>query len=907
MPKQFIRIVSFCLISFSFLQAGTTGKIVGRILDKKNQGPLAGVNIEIPEKQIGAASDREGYFIITNIPPGKYTLHVSYIGYATTEIQNVSVTVDQTTTLTIEMEEQTLEFSETITIIAERPLIQRDITSKRSVVEGNMITDVLPVTSLTDVLSLQAGVVSDENGNVHIRGGRTGEIAYLVDGTYVRNPFDNSLGGRVDLESIQEMEVISGTFNAEYGNALSGVINVVTKEGSNDYHLKFQYESPMLNESPYHQPDWLLNQPEYQNLSAAEKERYRDAVIKEDGTTAYEHISVLDGKFSSKTDIKMLGRLNAALSGPLPLINDVHFFISATFQNEDSYLPYGFTLDRILSSKFTYHISPALKVQLNADWSLRFYQDYNHQYKYWQYFDSEGTGSYPLSRDDKYRLSLKSTYTMNSQTFFTFNISKIFNYDERKISERSVITDSKTGEIKYSEYITRGYYSGIEGNFQTGDDRYWYETESTTWDLDFDFVSQLDRFNQIKLGVEYRLHEMFRHRVGMLPRPVTEYFTREPFEFALYIQDKIELDFLILNLGLRFDYFNAQDTYFKDPGNILQIVTNSEGQTSISTVPREEVPTNYKLSPRIGIAYPITEKTVFHFAYGHFFQIPRLYDLYRNDGLNEILANDALVGNPGLKPEETVAFEAGIKQQLGDDYSLDITAYNKDISNLISSFYYFSGRDYTIFINADYGRVQGIDVTLNKRYNNFFSGALNYTYMVALGNESDPLEGYSQFREESAHLKPNRNFYLDFDRRHTLSLNVNIMFPKNFGPMLLGFYPFEYFSGNFIFTAASGLPYTPSSRDPDATIEPEKNSARKPWVNQLNLRLGRDFYWGQTMIRPYLLVENLFDNINVLRVWTATGMAWDQGPTSNYPKDRQANPESVDIRRTIRAGIIIRF
>ena len=868
---------------------------------------MAGVNIEIIDKQIGAASDREGYFIITNLPPGKYALSVNYIGYAATEVQNVSVTVDQTTTLDIKMEEQTLEFSETITIIAERPLIQRDITSKRSVVEGNMITDVLPVTSLTDVLSLQAGVVSDENGNVHIRGGRTGEVAYLVDGTYVRNPFDNSLGGRVDLESIQEMEVISGTFNAEYGNALSGVINVVTKEGSNDYHLKFQYESPMLNESPYHQSDWLLNQPEYQNLSAAEKELYRDAVIKEDGTTGYEHISVLDGKFSSKTDIKMLGRLNAALSGPLPYLNDIHFFISATFQNEDSYLPYGFTLDRILSSKFTYQISPALKVQLNADWSLRFYQDYNHQYKYWQYFDSEGTGSYPLSRDDKYRLSLKSTYTMNSQTFFTFNISKIFNYDERKISERSVITDSKTGEIKYSEYITRGYYSGIEGNFQTGDDRYWYETESTTWDLDFDFVSQLDRFNQIKLGVEYRLHEMFRHRVGMLPRPVTEYFTREPFEFALYIQDKIELDFLILNLGLRFDYFNAQDTYFKDPGNILQIVTNSEGQTSISTVPREEVPTNYKLSPRIGIAYPITEKTIFHFAYGHFFQIPRLYDLYRNDGLNEILANDALVGNPGLKPEETVAFEAGVKQQLGDDYSLDITAYNKDISNLISSFYYFSGRDYTIFINADYGRVQGIDVTLNKRYNNFFSGALNYTYMVALGNESDPLEGYSQFREESAHLKPNRNFYLDFDRRHTLSLNVNIMFTKNFGPMVLGFYPFEYFSGNFIFTAASGLPYTPSSRDPDATIEPEKNSARKPWVNQLNLRLGRDFYWGQTMIRPYLLVENLFDNINVLRVWTATGMAWDQGPTSTYPKDRQANPESVDIRRMIRAGIIIRF
>jgi outer membrane receptor protein involved in Fe transport len=324
-------------------------------------------------------------------------------------------------------------------------------------------------------------------------------------------------------------------------------------------------------------------------------------------------------------------------------------------------------------------------------------------------------------------------------------------------------------------------------------------------------------------------------------------------------------------------------------------------------VPQEETPPKFKISPRLGLAHPITETTVFYFAYGHFFQSPRYYDLYRNSDLQDILANDALVGNPGLDPEETVSFEAGFKQQIGNDYSIELTAYYKDIENLISSFYYFSGRDYTIFINADYGRVKGVDISLNKRYSKYFGGFLNYTFMTAEGNESDPTEGYSQYREEDAHLKPNRNFYLDFDRRHSINLNLGINFPEQFGPEIFGLYPFQYINMNFLYTASSGLPYTPSSRDPEATVLPEKNSARKGWTSQLDMRISKLFFIWKTKLDLYLRIDNVFDTINVLRVWTRTGDPWDQGPTSNYSKDRQANPENVDKPRIIRAGIILRY
>ena len=144
--------------------------------------------------------------------------------------------------------------------------------------------------------------------------------------------------------------------------------------------------------------------------------------------------------------------------------------------------------------------------------------------------------------------------------------------------------------------------------------------------------------------------------------------------------------------------------------------------------------------------------------------------MYRNDGLNDILVNDALIGNPSLQPEKTVSFELGLQHQFSDDWALNLTAFSKDITNLTSSFYYFVGRDYTIFTNSDFGRVQGIDFTLDKRFSNFYSGRITYSLLYALGNQSDPSEGYNSYREDQAHLRPNRNYFLDFDQRHKINL-----------------------------------------------------------------------------------------------------------------------------------------
>ncbi|MCB0263155.1 MAG: DUF2012 domain-containing protein, partial [Calditrichaeota bacterium] len=208
MLKKVINCLFLLMIAGSVF-AGTTGKIVGTVSQQRDGEPLVGVNVAILELGMGAATDADGYFFITNVPPGSYTLQISYIGYQTVEYRNVNVSVDQTTEVRVPMQETTVQLENAITVVAERPLIQKDITSKRSVIDGSQIADKLPVSTLNEVLAIQSGVTRDEDGGIHIRGGRLGEVTYLVDGTYVRNPFDNSLGGNVDVEAIQEMEVIS--------------------------------------------------------------------------------------------------------------------------------------------------------------------------------------------------------------------------------------------------------------------------------------------------------------------------------------------------------------------------------------------------------------------------------------------------------------------------------------------------------------------------------------------------------------------------------------------------------------------------------------------------------------------------------------------------------------------------
>ncbi|MCF7797893.1 MAG: TonB-dependent receptor [Lentisphaeria bacterium] len=236
-------IISTTILVFSLLPAlvfaGTTGKIMGRVTDATTGEPLIGVNVVIEGENMGAASGENGEYFIINVPVGIYTLQAQYIGYQKVSVQEVRVNADLTTQVDIELTSTVLELGESVIVEAKRPMVQKDLTSSRRTMSADDIQD-MPVSSVEGAVNLTAGAVS--SGGLHLRGGRASEVVYLFDGIALNDPLTgNPNDTDIPMMAIDETNVISGGFGAEYGSAQSGVINVVAAEGGRGYSGKLRY------------------------------------------------------------------------------------------------------------------------------------------------------------------------------------------------------------------------------------------------------------------------------------------------------------------------------------------------------------------------------------------------------------------------------------------------------------------------------------------------------------------------------------------------------------------------------------------------------------------------------------------------------------------------------------------
>ena len=913
------------LTTFAF--GGNTGKIVGQIIDGSTQEPLFGANIVVLGTDWGASADEEGRFFINNIPPGAYTLRGMMIGYRGQDVIDVLIKTDLTTEVNFALEFSTIE-GEIVTVVAQRSFVDKDITAKRSIMSGADIAEKTPTTTVDDALATQAGFVEDENGNLHLRGGRSGEVSYYVDGILVKDPIGGGLGAGIDINSVSELSILTGGFNAEYGEAMSGIVNITTKDGGHKMEGKFQYDSDMLNESPYHQKDWLLESNLVEGMDDTEKLEYLDAVryltSEEDsvGTSRYNHTSVLDHPYvEDKVLIPILGRFSGSLSGPAPLVKKLSFFISGFHDNHDSYLPNGFTIENQLFGKFTYKFSSTKSLSLNTQSTSRYTMGYSHYYKYIPPETNEITdslnynaklrGEQDLTSVTTKRAVITWKHAISSKTFYALHFQQLGRIANQNIPGKDVPYDPISGALidsVESQYTKMSYIFGTESDFRGGDARSWYREETTTLNLKGDLTSQMTAVHQVKAGFDLKQHDLFRHALSdpwpgaFRHRP--ELYERQPREAAFYLQDKMEFDFMVLNLGLRYDALEVNDQYFEDVGDIQETVMIDNGDGTTTPVfqfkAMQEVPLRYKISPRIGLAHVVTDKLVFHFSYGHFFQNPDFYHLYRNDNtLANLEESDAIIGNPGLEPQKTVAFEVGGKYQVSDNLALDFSGFYKDIRDLTSTKYYArQPYNYTVYINEDYARIQGFDISVKHRAGRFINSSAHYTYSTAQGSGSDPLAGY-YFREGDAHLRPKREFYLDFDRTHDFSANVDLRFPTNFQIR-----PLANFGVNVLYQIASGLPYTPSY---SGALSIEINSERKASSNSLDVRIDKAFIFGGKRMVVYLKGINMLVHLNVRNVWSATGDPWWGGPANYRSYDRQANPTNIGPRRDVRLGMYIKF
>ncbi len=816
------KVFLFLLLITGIINAGTTGKIAGRLIDSQTKEPLIGANVVITGTNYGAATDVDGNFVILNIPPGKYTVKISSIGYKTVIINDLNIIVDRTTSLNYSLEPTTIEVGEII-VSSQTPMIQKDITSSVSVMTRDEI-EALPVASFTDLLSMQAGVVGS-GSNLHIRGGRSNEVAYMVDGMYVQDPLLGGLATQINNDAIQEMSLLSGTFNAEYGNALSGVVNIVTRDGADKLSGKLEMRTSEFGIE------------RYSNLRET--------------------------------------RFNGNLGGPL-FTEKLKFFLSAEQDKKGSYLPFGYRNERTFFSKLTYSGFSGIKATFSNRGSVGDRRPYSHS---WKYIPEQ----FLVIRNDSYQSTFSITHTVQNNLFYDFRVS-YFNQGRYSGIDKDT---SAYIPIQQREYIEdKG--NGFEF-YSKADPAEFSDSRTATIDGKFDLVWQLDKTNEIKTGLQYKKHWLRLYSIYDPKRtfPYIDHYNTNPFEAAAYIQDKIELPFLIINLGLRFDYMNANITFRSNPLDPKSLV---------------KVEPRHQFSPRIGIAHPISDKTKLHFAYGHFFQYPN-YQYFFENNQYDLNVREPLFGQPNLDAERTITYEIGISHQFTEKIAGHLTAYYKDVTGKIGTRYYFPFVDgrytgYTEYINEDYSNIKGFEVTLDARADKYFSGGLAYTFSVAKGSASSETEQYPGTSESTL------LYYLDFDQTHVFNASASINIPKNDGPEIFGSKIFGNTDLNIIFRASSGYPYTPSGRDIGFVI---RNSLRMPAIYTVDLEIGKEFELFNTLtMRAFVEVLNLTDHRNVLYVYGDTGepdltFVGDNSP--EYIRD----PSNFGPPRTIRLGLSARF
>lgn len=888
--RMLVIVLAAAFLLPAVLEAGTTGKIAGVVKDAQTREELVGANVVVEGTAFGAATNVEGYYVILNLPPGTYRLVASAVGYSKKTVADVRVSVDLTTTINIDLGSTVLEVGEEVVVTAERPIVRKDLTSTESRVDASTIES-LPVTEVQDVISLQAGVTTASDGGIHIRGGRTSEVAYWVDGVSVSDVYDRSQAVQVDNQSVQELQVISGTFNAEYGQAMSGVVNIVTKDG--DQHLRgnvsvwmgdyladdgWSYDGAVRTIQPGVPPGLVDESELYYNL----------------------------GGFNPTDNYN----LEASLSGPIPGVDALTFYLSGRYFTTDGYLygqnlffPTGvideraFTIQSLENpnepvialqdnpmamnsrqrrsgqGKLTWQVSGSSKVSLSGLISSIDFRDYSHD---WRFTPDGDVRKY----DRGYNLTGQWNQTLGSTAFYTVSLSyflknfREYLYED-PLDPRYFYVDPTLADRNSTEFIN----IGVNGHQ--------FKRSTETRALKFDYTDQISRLHQIKAGLEGRIHRLYLEDYNVvypqennfqpaIPASTSNLYvdyTETPVELSAYIQDKLEYESMVVNIGFRFDYFNSNGQVLADPSdpNIYDPLKPENKALTLEerqAIWYKDAGAKWAVSPRFGISYPITDKGILHFSYGHFLQIPSFIHLYQNAGYKVAASEDVQgpYGNADLEPEQTIMYELGLQQQVAANFSFDATIFYKDTRDWVTTgpeIPTYSTRRYQIYINRDYANTKGFVLSVYKRpVGDIFSAQLAYTFQVAEGINSNPDDERAALLNNS---EPARSLTpLNWDQKHQVNLSLGLTEP-DWGAFLVGRY-------------GSGFPYTPSANQAEATggdvsVAIKNNSRRRPESLTFDIRAYKNFALGPVTLSAFLRVFNLFDTRNESNVYSTTGRA----------------------------------
>lgn len=825
-----------CLVLWILLAppaiGGTTGIIEGVVLDKRTGEPLPGVNVYLAAMTTGTATNAEGMFALHNVRIGMCELRFTHVGYQTFVLRNVAVHPDLRTRLRVALEPSDVQMDEVV-VVQEKPLIQTDVTATAFLVSGEELR-ALPINKPLDIVGYKPGTTLEGN----IRGGKTTEVSYLVDGLPVQELMRGEVTSSLPLSSIVGMSIHTGGFEAQYGNALSGIVNIVTRTGGNDLTVFARASSDHA----------------FGGTQQSKQEEFETSVS---GPVIRDRLSFL-----------------AAGSGTR----------SGTRWWQDMQNFFSLPVDRRLNGfgKIEYVASPSLRLGLQILSSDRDWREYEFAWRY-------NLTGLPPERRTSHRVALTGSQTVGQDFYYTASLSWFTVHSRIGEGGRESVLAQRPYEYDFFlRYVDAGNRS------------WWMDARQNTYTIKVDASRSAWQDHLVKFGFEFNQYDLTSDLVKLEPKktyfgkplinePQLDFSSRyayRPRTGSVYVQDKIDVlkEGILLTVGLRYDFLDP-----RAGRPAIEASLTGDSTYALTTGPVRAASFKHQISPRFGAAMPVMEKGFLFFNLGWYFQNP-LFD-YLYTGIDRVALGrgvSALTGNPDLEPERSSSWEASFKYSLPLNLVASIAYFKKESTNLTDSKTFVPGDSklagsygFAEFVNNPYASASGIEVMLTRERGDFVTGELSYTYMVAEGTTGSPYDGYyiAQYG-----LPPARRIApLSWDQRHTVKLQTTISMPRNFSVSLF----LQYHSGR---------PYTayPTSTGFEPVVGGffVLNNARMREYSNIDLRAEKHFALSSTseaLLTLFVDVRNLGNVKNVAWMDSNSRIGGELGDPSGYFVGRRTN------------------
>ncbi len=939
------------LLSLSALYAGTTGKIRGIVTDQ-NGDPLPGANIILQGTYLGASTDKDGVYIILLVPPGKYNIEASMIGYKTSVVKDILVETDRTNTTNFVLEEAIME-GETVVVEAKRDMIKVDVSASETNVKAAEVRDIPFASRVEDLVGMQAGVTGSlQEGKMEIRAGDYYENNVMVDGLSTTDGKSGKTSFPVNQQSIQEVQVLRGGFNAEYGEARSGLVNIVTKDPEDKFHVSVDYRyDPVRNR---HQ-DWGRYDPRNMwpyrlydgpNADSASYIVLYNGItpdtLKWEGWQAYSDRLNSDADTTndlSPQEARDLWKwrhrpmdyatvpghnIDVSVSGGIGFL-PWKMNVLAGFKYQSS--PFPTTQPQETYNETDYFLKIVNKLSESTNVTLQFMNSYVNTVSQddagskWSneiklsYSGGSSEPFYPYRKgwvDRRNTMgALKLLHVFSATRYLEADLSFFGSYWDTDKYPQSPESAGRTyaGTFYYDPqagYIPRdlGAPDNVSGYRMFGGASSTDDSYSERYRARVSMVDQFHPAHELKTGVDFRYSKLVEDRSHLHDDDPAQLFlwqfNIEPIEISAYVQDKIEFMGMVANIGVRWDYYSLNDER-NIPIKSLDYATDADlfyavkGDSFPTVNPKPQM----YFSPRVGIAFPITTNSKVYFNYGHFVQMPQTEAMYSST-LDFNRPRVQWMGEPQLTWQKTANFELGYDQNVFDWFQLHIGAFYRDYTNAQSGIVYAHANQTMIMESAvqrETREIRGLDIELRKTMGRFITGFFNFNVtQKSVSNLEVP--GISQIPI----ITDNPNVGIDGELRgvplpNTSELTpygrgvITIGAPANWGPRLWN-YPILHKTRASFRISYVGAQLT---RHPDGNFRENHPDVKFYTIPRagLSMRISRSFSVTKTLnMEAYMDISNLWNSFyQYAGVWSVDyyNDLYAHGKTDRVGSDEVSN------------------